>query len=73
MIQLRVKQNEGRWVTKLGGRLLSDGKIWIIPNEITDINAFASWLPQEEGFFVQRPYFVLRGRYPCSCGAGGKW
>src|SRR6185312_4998531 len=20
---------------------------------------------QEEGFFVQRPYFVLRGRYPC--------
>jgi hypothetical protein len=65
MIQLTVKQNERQRVAKLGGHLLPDGKTWIIPDEITDINAFAEWLPKEEGFFVQRPYFVLRGKYPC--------
>jgi len=41
MIQLRVKQSDGRRVAKLGGRLLPDGKIWVIPDEIMDINAFA--------------------------------
>lgn len=65
MIQLTVKRDEGRHVARLGGQLLPDGKTWVIPNEIRDINAFADWLPNEEGFIVQRPYFVLRGKYPC--------
>jgi hypothetical protein len=65
MIQLTVKQKERRRVAKLGGRLLPDGKTWVIPDEITDINGFAPWLPYEEGFIVQRPYFVVRGKYPC--------
>lgn len=69
MIQLRVKQKDGRRVAKLGGHLLRDGKTWVIPDEITNIDRFAPWLPQEEGFIVQRPYFVVRAKYRCwKCG-----
>ena len=65
MIRLTVKQKDRPRIAKLGGRLLPDGKTWVIPDEITDINGFAPWLPQEEGFIVQRPYFVVRAKYPC--------
>ena len=63
--QLRVKKREQGHVSSLGGRLLPDGKTWVIPDEIRDINAFGSWLSKREGFIVQRPYFVVRGK--CSC------
>src|ERR1700743_2663609 len=65
MIQLEVKKKEQKRLAKLGARLLQDGKTWVIPDEITDINPFAWWLPQEEGVIVQRPYFVLRAK--CGC------
>ena len=64
-IKLSVKKREQGRVLSLGGRPSPDGKTWVIPDEIRDINAFASWLPQREGFIVQRPHFVVRGK--CSC------
>jgi hypothetical protein len=65
-----VKKKERSQVLGLGGRLLPDGKTWVIPDEIKGINGFASWLPHGEGFIVQRPYFVLRAK--CSCWKCGK-
>ena len=64
-IQLRIKKEEEQEIFRLGGRLLPDGKTWVIPDEISDINRFKLWLPQEEGFIVQRPYFVLRAKCRC--------
>lgn len=60
-----VKKREQEQVFALGGRLLPDFKTWVIPDELQDINGLAPWLPCEEGFIVQRPYFVLRAK--CSC------
>ena len=59
-----LPKEEGR-VKKLGGRLLPDGKTWVIPDEMKHINRFKAWLPNEEGFIVQRPYFVLRATRVC--------
>jgi hypothetical protein len=48
-----------------GGRLLPDGKTWVIPDEIEDINPFMQWLPHEEGYIVQKPYFSVRSKCLC--------
>ena len=42
----------------------------MIPDTFTDVNAFRFWLPDEEGHFVQRPYFSVRAK--CSCWKCGK-
>jgi hypothetical protein len=49
-----LPEEEGR-VKKLGGLLLPDGKTWVIPDGMKHINRFKAWLPNEEGFIVQRP------------------
>lgn len=68
-IRIDVKRKEQQRVVELGGRLLEDGKTWVIPDEITDINPFMEWLPDEEGYIVQRPYFAVRAKCHCwKCG-----
>jgi hypothetical protein len=59
-----LPEEEGR-VKKLGGLLLPDGKTWVIPDGMKHINRFKAWLPNEEGFIVQRPYFLLRAKRVC--------
>jgi len=65
MIRLDIDATQAEKVKKLGGHLLPDGKTWVIPEEVKHINRFKIWLPNEEGFIVQRPYFVLRAKGPC--------
>lgn len=68
-IRLKVKHEHFARVKKLGALCLPDTKTWVLPDEITDINPFREWLPNKEGFFVQRPYFIARAKIPCfKCG-----
>jgi hypothetical protein len=68
-IKINVKKKEQKQIAELGGQLLEDGKTWVIPDWITDINPFMQWLPQEEGHIVQRPYFAVRAKCRCwKCG-----
>ena len=52
-IKLNIKQRDQQKVKEIGGRLLPDGKTWIIPDEIQDINPFMKWLPSKESRFVR--------------------
>lgn len=69
-IKIVVKEKERQRVAELGARLAEDGMTWIIPDEITDINPFMSWLPDDECHIVQRPYFAVRAK--CNCWKCGK-
>src|SRR5580700_11271562 len=64
-IKLNINKRDWELVKKIGGRLLPDGKTWIIPDEIQDINPFMKWLPHEEGHIVQKPYFSVRATCLC--------
>ena len=64
-IKIDVESREESKVRKLGATLLEDGKTWVIPDEMDHINKFKQWLPNEEGFFVKRPFFVVRSRMEC--------
>jgi hypothetical protein len=69
MIKLDINTKQAEKVKKLGGLLLPDGKTWVIPDGVKHINRWKMWLPNEEGFIVQRPYFVLRAKRSChKCG-----
>ena len=68
-IRLNIKAKQRQMVKALGAELYQDGKTWVIPNSIMDINPFKDWLPEEEGHIVQRPYFVVRTKGACrKCG-----
>ncbi|GGB14862.1 hypothetical protein [Puia dinghuensis] len=68
-IRLNVKKSDRKRIAELGAILLQDGKTWVIPDTITDINRFMPWLPATEGHIVQRPYFSVRAKWPCwKCG-----
>lgn len=64
-IRIDVLPKEEARIKKLGGLLMPDGKTWVIPDQMKHINRFKMWLPNEEGFIVQRPYFVLRAKRVC--------
>jgi hypothetical protein len=64
-IKLNIKKKDQEQVKQFGGRLLPDGKTWVIPDEIHNINPFMEWLPLEEGHIVQKPYFSVRAKCLC--------
>jgi hypothetical protein len=49
----------------LGAWWFAEEKTWGIPDALTDINPFASWLPKEEGFIVKWPHIVLKSSRTC--------
>jgi len=68
-IQIEVSSKDEVRVRKLGARWLPEENIWIIPDSVQNLNPFRKWLPDEEGFIVQRPFFVARAKRGClSCG-----
>jgi hypothetical protein len=64
-IKLSIRERDHKKIKQIGGHLLPDGKTWIIPDDIKDINPFMKWLPQKEGHIVQKPYFSVRGECIC--------
>jgi hypothetical protein len=69
-IRLRnVKANQAERLKKLGACKIANSRIWVIPESVTDIDPFVDWLPQKEGFIVQRPHFVAKAKIQChKCG-----
>ena len=67
LFDINIKQEKK--AQALGARWDDHAKTWFIPDTIVDINPFKKWLPNEEGFIVQRPYFVARSKMTClQCG-----
>ena len=68
-IKLRLDKKEEKKAASQGAIWIPEEKTWIIPDTITNINPFRKWLPGEEGFIVQWPYFLARAKRPCfKCG-----
>jgi hypothetical protein len=68
-IKLFVEPGDVKKIKKLGACWLPDVQSWVIPDGVRDINPFRDWLPDEEGFIVQRPFFVVRTKRLCvECG-----
>jgi hypothetical protein len=66
---INIDTNQQQKVETLGACWSADANTWVIPDTIGNINPFKKWLPKEEGFIVQRPYFVARSKMPCfRCG-----
>jgi hypothetical protein len=55
-IKLFVEPGDAKRIEKLGACWLADVKSWVIRDGVKDINPFRDWLPDEEGFIVQRPF-----------------
>jgi hypothetical protein len=64
-IKLNIEKRDQQQVKQIGGRVLPDGKTWVIPDEIKDINPFMQWMPCVEGHIVQKPYFSVRATCLC--------
>src|SRR6186713_3316810 len=68
-IRLKVNKKEHERVKALGACWLPEEKIWVIPDDVRDINPYMEWLPGKECLIVQRPYFVTRAKMNCyKCG-----
>jgi len=62
-IRLKVNKKEHERVKALGACWLPEEKIWVIPDDVRDINPYMEWLPGKECLIVQgskRP--ILRTR-----------
>jgi hypothetical protein len=68
-IKIMVDTGDRERVKRLGARWVPDARNWVIPDGVPDINSFREWLPDEEGYIVQRPYFIMRTNRLCTrCG-----
>jgi hypothetical protein len=64
-IRIEVLPKHGKNARKSGACNLPDGKTWVIPDGVKDLNPFKRWLPDGEGFYVQQPYALARSRLAC--------
>jgi hypothetical protein len=68
-IKIIVEPKEVERVKKLGALWLPGEGTWVIPDTVKKINSFRRWLPDDEGYIVQRPYFVVKTKRAClKCG-----